>query len=125
MSHVHTTKFSLTSLPFKSFIFSCSQFKLTLSFSLTRSLVQKLVMPAFKKEKLFVCTASKENWTRNCALRHCSLRTSSSRKTCPVVHTTHEQIKLVKENLRKKLVHCTHEQVKLPCRGQLFKRRLT
>ena len=43
-----------------------------------------------------MCTAGKENWTRNCECEHLS-----SRKTCPAVYTS-EQRKPVKENLRKK-----------------------
>ena len=88
----------------RGFICSCVQQKLT-SFSLTRRLVQNLIIPAFEQGKLFVCTrgpmakrapkflsaaltASKENWTRNCALRRCKKNLSS--------------FKLVKENLRRK-----------------------
>ena len=69
LSPLHTTKFSLTSFLLTSFICSCVQHKLT-SFSLTRSLVQKLVIPDFEQGKL-------------------------SRTNC----YTHEQIKLVKEKL--------------------------
>ena len=78
-SPVHTTKFSLAS-----FICSCAQHKLT-SFSLTRSLVQKLVMPSF--------------WTRKMVRVYGpAWKTLSS--------CTHEQRKLVEENLRGKN-HCS------------------
>ena len=65
LSPAQTTKFSLKSFDLTSFISLCVQHKLT-SFSLTRSLVQKLFMPAFEQGKLFVCTAGKENLTNTC-----------------------------------------------------------
>ena len=45
------TSFSLTSFSLTSFICSCVRHKLT-SFSLTRSLVQNLIMPAFEQGSL-------------------------------------------------------------------------
>ena len=54
LSPVQTSNFSLTS-----FICSCVRLKID-KFSLTRSLVEKLVMSAFQPGNLFVCTAVKE-----------------------------------------------------------------
>ena len=85
---------------------------------------------SFWTGKLFLCMAGKEYWKKNCALRHCLLRTSSSRKICPwpALHTsqnklvkenvsmasrTHEQTKLINDLLQKKPVHCTHRREKL------------
>ena len=41
-----------------------------------------------------------------------NVRTSSSRKTCPAVHASKQN--LSRKCCGEKLVHCTHEQVKLP-----------
>jgi hypothetical protein len=59
------SKFSLTS-----FVSSWVRRKLT-SFSLTRSIVQGVVMPAFQQWKLFVREATKRNFTSNCTICHC------------------------------------------------------
>ena len=57
-----------------SYICSCVRQKFN-NISLTRSLVQKLVMSAFQQGKFFVSAAVKENETRNCAIyiRDCPL----------------------------------------------------
>ncbi len=44
----------------------------TAKFYLTRSLVQKLVMPALQQGNLLVCVNVKENLTRNCAVGSCA-----------------------------------------------------
>ena len=46
-------------------------------FWLTRSLFQKLFTPAFQQGKMLMCTAVKENVTRNCAVR--TINASQSR----------------------------------------------
>ena len=74
MVKLQTTTVSLIRFSLTSFICSCARHKLT-SFSLTRSLVRKLVMPAFEQGSL-----------------------SRKNLLIYVVHA-HEQIKLVKVNL--------------------------
>ncbi len=116
---VFLDKFSLTS-----FICSCVRQKID-KFSLTRSLVQKLVMPAFQQGNLLVCAAVKEMRSRELRInifvcvRLVKLvkekmvnflsytRANKTRQgtTCQgkLVRRTHEQVnssrKLVKENL--------------------------
>ena len=95
-------KFSLKSFPLTSrFICSCVQHKLT-SFSLTRSIVQKLVMPAFEQGKLFVHVRP----ARKTLSIQANVRTSSSRKTCPAVHASKQN--LSRKSCGKNIVHCTH-----------------
>ena len=76
------------------FACSCAQQQL-IRFSLTRSLVQKLVTPTFEPEKLFRVyeRQGKLCHSRKCA--HIVVKENLSSRT-------HEQTKLVKEKLREK-----------------------
>ena len=78
----------MTNFPLTSFICSCAQHKLTLKFSLeNKPLFKSWSCHLFNMENGSVCTAGKENFSIQA-----NVRTSSSRKTCPALHTSKQNL---------------------------------